>query len=349
MPERLPVLLFNYGSRYSHFEFHFLGYQTLTMVVILLTTILLKQCIEFFQFFDKRNMDQMKISGFTIIRNAVKNDYPIIEAISSLLPVVDEMIVLVGDSEDDTTALIQSINNPKIKIHSSVWDPNLQTGGVVLAEETNKAFKLIDPNADWAFYIQADEVVHEKYHNEILEGCKKYKDDKEVQGLLFKYVHFYGTFDYVGDSRRWYSREIRIIRNDKKISAYRDAQGFRIGNTRLKVKLLNAYVYHYGWVKSPEQMKRKMKDVSKYWVADKEELESFMQSEDVFDFNEFDSIKKFSGTHPAVMHKRIAQQNWNVQLNTKKKRFSLKNRLLYIIEKLTGLRLFEFKNYRIIR
>lgn len=49
----------------------------------------------------------MKISGFTIIRNAVLNDYPITEAIRSILPVVDEMIVLVGDSEDETEALIK--------------------------------------------------------------------------------------------------------------------------------------------------------------------------------------------------------------------------------------------------
>src|SRR5687768_7544629 len=120
----------------------------------------------------------MFISGFTIIRNAIKNDYPIVEAITSILPVVDEMIVLVGDSEDATIDLIKSINDPRIKIHTSVWNKQLQTGGVVLADETNKAFQLTNPIADWAFYIQADEVLHEKYHQAVLEGCTKYKDDK---------------------------------------------------------------------------------------------------------------------------------------------------------------------------
>lgn len=103
----------------------------------------------------------MKISGFTIIRNAVINDYPIVEAIRSILPVVDEMIILVGNSDDDTIGLMQSINDPKIKIHHSVWDASLRTGGSVLAVETNKAFQLIDPESDWAFYIQGDEAVHE--------------------------------------------------------------------------------------------------------------------------------------------------------------------------------------------
>lgn len=290
----------------------------------------------------------MKISGFTIIRNAVRNDYPVVEAITSILPVVDEMIVLVGDSEDATLELVESIESTKIKIHRSTWNTTLRAGGIVLAEETDKAFQLIDPGSTWAFYIQADEVVHEKYHSAILEGCKKYKDDKHVQGLLFNYLHFYGTYNYVGDSRRWYSKEVRIIRNDKSISAYRDAQGFRLGKTRLNVKQLPAYVYHYGWVKSPQQMKAKMKDASKYWIENKDDWENFMQSDDVFDYDEFDSIKIFTGTHPAVMQRRVQQQTWKVTLDTKKKRFSLKNRVLYAIEKLTGVRLFEFKNYRVI-
>ena len=149
----------------------------------------------------------MKISGFTIIKNAVINDYPIVEAITSILPVVDEMIVLVGKSDDDTLGLMRSIGDPKIQIYESEWDPNLRKGGAVLAEETNKAFALIDPNSTWAFYIQGDEVVHEKYHAAIKEACVLYQNDSRVEGLLFDYVHFYGTYDYVGDSRKCYNKE----------------------------------------------------------------------------------------------------------------------------------------------
>ena len=185
----------------------------------------------------------MKVAGFTIIKNAVINDFPILEAIRSILPVVDEMIVLIGDSTDETIALIESIGDPKIKIHHSVWNKDLRKGGVVLADETNKAFQLIDDSFDWAFYIQGDEVVHEKYHPSILSACEKYKDDQEVEGLLFKYKHFYGTYDFVGDSRKWYAHEIRIIKNNKAISAYRDAQGFRLGNKKLNVAAIDASIY----------------------------------------------------------------------------------------------------------
>lgn len=291
----------------------------------------------------------MRISGFTIIRNAVLNDYPIIEAIRSILPAVDEMIVLIGNSDDDTEGLIKSIEDPKIKIHHSVWDDSLRKGGEVLAVETNKAFKLIDPASNWAFYIQGDEVIHEKYLPVILEGCKKYKDDKRVDGLLFKYLHFYGTYDYVGDSRRWYDHEVRIIRNDKSISAYRDAQGFRKGNIKLNVKPIDAFVYHYGWVKSPEQMLRKQKNVSRFWQEESDEWKQFMVQGDYFNFDDFDSLIKFKDTHPGVMKKRVSDKNWDVKIDLSKKRFSSKDKFLYWFEKKTGIRPFSFKNYRIIK
>lgn len=290
----------------------------------------------------------MKISGFTIIKNAVLNDYPIVEAVKSILPVVDEMIILVGDCEDDTIGLIETINDPKIKIHHSVWDPNLRTGGSVLAVETNKAMQLISKDADWAFYIQGDEVVHEQYHEAILKGCRDYKDQKAVDGLLFKYLHFYGTYDYVGDSRTWYSKEVRVIRNDRQITAYKDAQGFRKGGQKLKVKAIDAYVYHYGWVKSPAQMMKKNKNFTKLWHSD-EALKDYLAQPDFFDYSQFDSLEKFDGTHPNVMSERIARANWSVNFDPSKKKFSLKDKALYYFEKATGIRPFDFKNYRLLR
>jgi len=289
----------------------------------------------------------MKISGFTIIKNAIKNDYPIVEAITSILPVVDEMIVSVGKSDDATEELIRSIKSDKIKIVYSVWDPAIRKGGEVLAIETNKAFNHISPDSDWAFYIQADEAVHEKYHDAIRQAAIKYKDDKRVEGLLFRYMHFYGTYDYVGDSRRWYDKEVRIIRNDKSIQSFKDAQGFRNQGRKLNVKLIDAYIYHYGWVKDPVQMKQKMYNAGKLWHSD-EDMDAFLRSGEAFDFSDFDSVAKFTGTHPSVMGGRIQQKNWQLNLDVNKKKLSFKNKLLHWVERRTGKRLFSFTNYRII-
>jgi hypothetical protein len=288
----------------------------------------------------------MKISGFTIVKNAVQFDYPVVESIRSILPVVDEMIVSIGDGEDDTESLIRSIDSPKIKIVHSVWDPALKQGGRVLAAETDKAMAFINPDADWAFYIQADEVVHESYHAAIKEAAQRYKDDKRVEGLLFKYVHFYGSYDYVGDSRRWYQHEIRLIRNDKSIHSYRDAQGFRKNNRKLRVKAIDACMYHYGWVRHPNAQLKKLATFYTFWNGQDARPDSVAEAA-LFDYlSHADSLKRFTGTHPAVMKERIARMNWNLEADTSKKKFSFKDRLLYRIEKWTGKRLFDYKNYK---
>jgi hypothetical protein len=287
----------------------------------------------------------MKISGFTIIRNAIINDYPVVESIRSVLPMVNEMIVLVGKSDDDTEGLIRSINNDKIRIFHSVWDPQYFQGGRILAIETDKALAHIDPSSDWALYIQADELIHEKFHANVLNAAEKYRNNPNVEGLLFNYLHFYGTYDYVGDSRKWYNKEIRVIRNDRSIRSYRDAQGFRKEGRKLHVKQIDAWVYHYGWVKSPKQMMEKNRNFIELWSEESAKKEQ-MQSKDIFDFNEFDSLAPFTGTHPEVMKNRVAEKNWSVPLDISKKKFSLKNRILYWIEQKTGRRLFDYQNYK---
>jgi hypothetical protein len=288
----------------------------------------------------------MKVCGFTIVRNAVKYDYPVIESITSILPVCDEFLVLVGKSDDATLELIRKIDSPKIRIEESVWDDSLKEGGKVLAVETNKAFDLISGDFDWAFYIQADEVVHEKYHDVIRQAMEKWLSTSEVEGLLFNYTHFYGTYRYIGDSRRWYRNEIRVIRNDKSIRSYRDAQGFRKNGEKLRVKQVDASVYHYGWVKNPKTMQTKLLDFHRLW-HDENWIRQNVKQEDFFDFSDVDSLALFTETHPAVMADRIRNTDWKIDLDISKKKLGFKNLLLHYFEKLTSHRLFEYKNYRI--
>ena len=287
------------------------------------------------------------ISGFTIVRNARKYDYPIVESIKSILPLVDEYIVAVGNSEDDTLQLIQSIHSPKIKIIETIWDENLREGGKVLADQTNKAFDAISAASDWGFYLQGDEVVHEKYHGEILQACAKYIDKIDVEGLLFNYEHFYGSYNYVADSRSWYRNEIRIVRNDKSIRSYRDAQGFRKNGAKLKVKPLAASIYHYGWVKDPRSQNEKQKSFHKMWHDD-EWMKKNVSAADSFDYSLISSLKKFEDTHPEVMKERLKRMDWQFHYDISKKKFNLTEWLLYRFEKLTGIRLFEYKNYEVI-
>jgi hypothetical protein len=288
----------------------------------------------------------MHVTGFTFIRNAVKFDFPIIEAITSILPICDAFVVAVGKSEDNTLDLIRQIDPQKIHLIETTWDESLQDGGVVYAKETDKAFQAISQKSDWAFYIQGDEVVHEKDLPTIKTAMMQWKDDASVDGLLFKYIHFYGSYDYVGDSPKWYRNEIRIVKNNKNIYSYRDAQGFRKNNNKkLHVKPIEASIYHYGWVKDPRVMQEKHLHIHKYWYGDEAE-KHVKVSPDGFDYSQIDSLSKFMGTHPQVMEARLKRQNWQFTHDLSRKNLSLKYRLKMWIAQLTGYYIGEYRNYK---
>ncbi len=287
----------------------------------------------------------MKVSGFTIVRNAQKYDYPAVEAITSILPCVDEMVVAVGNSDDDTRAMILAIASPKIRIIDTVWDETLREGGRVLAEETNKALAAISADSDWCFYIQADEVLHEDFVAPVRQAMETHLKNPKVEGLLFDYTHFYGSYQYIGDSRAWYRKEIRIIRNLPGMSSYKDAQGFRYNGRKLNVVQIPARIYHYGWVKNPHFQQEKQKSFQKLWHGD-DWVEKNVSEADAYDYGIIESLELFEGTHPAVMQDRIQRLNWDFHFDTRRKKFGLKKWLLHWFENQTGMRLFEYKNYR---
>ncbi len=292
-----------------------------------------------------RSLIPMKVTGFTIIRNAIKYDYPVVEAITSILPLCDEFVVAVGDSNDGTLGLIKSINSSKIRIIETTWDDSLRKDGRVLAIETDKALAAVSDDTTWAFYIQSDEIVHEKYHATIKKAMFTHENNLSVEGLLFNYTHFYGSYKYVADSRKWYRNEIRIVRHTKKVSSYRDAQGFRkFDNTKLNVKPIDAHIYHYGWVKPPSKMTEKVRGLSYFWHTD-QELDQQQPANLDFDYTGIDSLRLFEETHPKVILPRIERMNWAFDFDIKQKKYSLKNRILMKFEQLTGWRVGEYRNY----
>ena len=288
----------------------------------------------------------MKVTGFTIIKDAIIYDYPILEAIRSILPICDDFIIAIGESNDKTLDLIKKLNSKKIKIVFTVWDEKMRTGGKILSTETNKAFAQVPDDSDWAFYIQADEVVHEKYLDTIHKAMLLCKDNSNIDGLLFKYLHFYGSYDYVGMSSKWYRREIRVIKNNKRtIYSYGDAQGFRKDNNKkLRVCEIDAYVYHYGWVRAPKAMQKKQIKFNSFWYDD-EWLDKNIVKADEFDYgSEIKELKLFRGFHPRVIQKRIKAKNWDFEQDISLSRRALKDKLKDFFRKYLGLD-FNYKNY----
>jgi hypothetical protein len=290
----------------------------------------------------------MKVTGFSFIKNAVSFQYPIVEAIRSILPLCDEVVVALGRSDDGTRELVASID-PKVRIIDTDWDESILEGGRVLAAETNKAFAAIADDSDWCFYIQGDEVLHENGLGAVREAMLKWKDNKKVDGLLFHYKHFYGSFDFVGTSSRWYRKEIRVIRNNKNFYSYKDAQGFRKDdNKKLRVKPVNAWIYHYGWVREPKAMMAKWKNFGKLYLGQewKDEVEKTFSGD--FDYSGIDALEKFTGSHPAVMQERVKNMNWKFEYDISFNKIKLKDRLKDLLEKITGKRPFDHNNYKVI-
>ncbi len=291
----------------------------------------------------------MKVSGFTFIKNALIYDYPVVEAIKSILPICDEFIVAVGKSDDETLDLISKIDKNKIRIVETEWDESLREGGRVLALETDKAFSNISKDSDWAFYIQGDEVVHEKYLSTIYEAMLRCENEEKIDGLLFKYLHFYGSYSYVGASSNWYQHEIRVVKNNSSFYSYKDAQGFRKGdNEKLRVHPIDAYIYHYGWVKEPKAMQRKQENFNKLWHDDKW-IEDNVRVANEFDYSHsMKEMKPFLDEHPKVMEKRISERNWTFSYDVSFNRRSLKDKFKDFLSKYLGIDI-GYKNYKIQR
>jgi glycosyltransferase involved in cell wall biosynthesis len=291
----------------------------------------------------------LKVVGFTIVRNAIKYDYPVVESILSILPICDEVVVSIGDSEDNTLDLIKSIGNEKIKIVHSVWDLSLREGGELLAVETNKAMAQVAPDADWLIYIQADEVIPESSHSTIVQSMHQYHRRIEVDGLLLSYIHFYGSYDFYAASSKWYTHEIRIFRNHIGAYSYRDAQGFRKGkNEKLRVKAIEAWVHHYGWVKHPTKMQLKRQDFNKLYHDD-EWVKTHIPQVDQFDYHEsVTELRRFMGRHPKVMYERITRLNWSFNFDVTYNKITLKDKFKSFLKKYLGWDL-SYRNYKIIK
>lgn len=311
----------------------------------------------------------MKISGFTFVRNATKLYYPVKASILSVLPMVDEFVVALGkgDPDDHTEDEIAKIRSDKIRIIRTEWDLDKYTRGTEYAHQTDIARQAC--KGDWLFYIQCDEVVHERDLPAIKAKCSALNDDHEVEGLLFRYRHFWGDYRHYLLSHAWYPDEIRIIRNRPEIHSWRDAQSFRVmpeftgdyfqhkNTRRLKVARVDAWIHHYGWVRPPDYMQSKRREFS---IAERgvEATNKWMSGDGpTFDYGDLSKLEVYNDSHPAVMAEWIGRFNWadhlypNRPIVMEHKHDKFKYRALTYIERrfLGGRRLGGFRNYTLVR
>jgi hypothetical protein len=286
----------------------------------------------------------VKVSGFTIVRNAIKLDFPVEASIRSILPICDEVVVNVGRSEDETLELVRSIADPRIRVLETEWD--MSRRNTVLGHETLRAMRAC--THPWGVYIQADEVLHERGSQALADAIRRYDGDPMVEGLLVRYLHFYGGFDTIATHRRWYRREVRAVRLDPAldIRPYQGAQGFRVGahHRKIRARLTDAQMFHYGWARPAHALKEK-RELGKTmypWRNADEHLPLLAW---------VPGIRPFTDTHPAVAHPWIQGRKVDPERVIAPRAFRWRFVRYYLsdaIERLTGVRVFEFRNYRIV-
>lgn len=286
--------------------------------------------------------DTPLISGFTLVRNATLLDFPLEASIVSVLPGVDEMVVNVGASEDDTLERVRAIGDSRVRVIESEWDPS--RGPAMLADETDRA--RLACRGRWGIYVQADEVLADGGAERLRELALSRESDHRVEGLVVDYLHFYGGFDLVASNRRWYRRECRVIRlgAEWEVHSFRDAQGFRVGSEHRRIRALRSGVtmHHYGWARPAWALaaKRSADNTIYHWRGKMDQDRPLLPW--------FPGIMKFEGEHPTPIRGWIAERSGGGELVApgRFEREHLRTLVSNGIEKLTGWRPFEYRNYQ---
>ncbi len=287
----------------------------------------------------------MKISGFTIVRNAVELDFPVIESITSLLPWCDEIVVNVGRSDDDTVGLVRAIGDPRVRILETVWD--FARGSTVLRDETQRAMAACRHR--WGIYIQADEVLHERGGQAAVDTIESVDPDPRVEGVAVRYRHLFGDPFTEARNRHWYRREVRAVRLDAglEIHPFRDAQGFRVGprHRPIRARLADAEMFHYGYTRSASALRGRSR-VDRTLYPDRDPGVG-----DGAQLGWIPGLRPFRGEHPAVAKDWVERHRDDPERRVAPPRFRLEH-IRYsasdYIERLTGWRPFEYRNYRLV-
>ncbi len=244
-----------------------------------------------------------RVSGFSIVREARRLDYPVVESLRSLLPLVEEIVVVVHRGDGETRELLCGLDDGRLVMVETDWDAGPRGGGRTLARQTNVA--LARCRHPWALYLQADEVLHEDDYGAIRAALRRYDAAADVDALSFRFLHFEGSHGYVNPLR--YRRQCRLVRNDGRVESVRDAAGFgRVDGRRLRSRRSGARIFHYGWARRPEALAAKTVALARLY-HEEEYVVGRWGSVPAERLGNADLAFRWDGTHPAVMRERIAR------------------------------------------
>lgn len=244
-----------------------------------------------------------RVSGFSIVRGARELDYPVLESLRSLLPLVEEIVVVAHGGDGETLGMLDSFGDQRLRVVTVDWDEGPRGGGRTLAWLTSIA--LARCRHPWALYLQADEVLHEDDYDRIRHAVERYDGARAVDALSFRFLHFEGSYGYVNPLR--YRRQCRLVRNDGRLESVLDAAGFgRVDGRRLGTRRSGARIFHYGWARRPDALKAKTLALARLY-HDETSVVRRWGGVPAARVGSAELAFRWSGRHPAVMQSRIAR------------------------------------------
>lgn len=194
----------------------------------------------------------MTLGGVLFCYNAIIHDYCVEEAISSLLEVCDEILILDAGSTDGTTELLTKFVSSKcvvVQLGKEEWEK--RHGREKLSYFQNLAKAML--TTDYYFLLQADEVLSEESFYFIKDAIAM-----NQEAYFVKRINLWGdcnSFINVPENRQPCSTQIIRL---AKINYVSVGDGESIDAPAKEWFIDKIKIFHYGFVRKKEVMKSKI-------------------------------------------------------------------------------------------
>jgi len=147
------------------------------------------------------------ISGYTTIFNGEKAGLPYIESIQSVLPHVDELVIIDGESTDGTYEKLQEMfgNDEKIKIYQKPYD--MSEPGI---DGQQKAYSRALCTSKYCLQFDADQIFEDGEKYKLKDLVKKFPKDQVL--MHFPIIDYFGTIDNIKEGKYYISDDYHMSR-----------------------------------------------------------------------------------------------------------------------------------------